>query len=247
MDVAADGKVLAGIDVAVLAGGLGTRLRPVLGDDLPKVLAPVGGRPFLDVMVAWLDGYGARRLVLCLGHLADKVVAHVAGMECGAGLAIETVIEPGPLGTGGALRFATPHLRSDPVMVMNGDSWVDADLAGFVAAHRAGGAFLSLLCVRVADASRFGRVEVAADGAVTRFAEKEADGRPGLINAGIYLLSRAALAALGRAEGPSFERDFMAVLTDGRVRAHVCEGASFIDIGTPDSFHQADTVIRLGQ
>ena len=241
-----DDKVLAGIDVAVLAGGLGTRLRSVLGEDLPKVLVPIGGRPFLDVMVSWLDGYGARRLVLCLGHLADKVVAHVAGLNR-THLAVETVIEPQPLGTGGALRFAAGQLLSDPVMVMNGDSWVDADLAAFVAAHRARDAFMSVLCVRVDDASRFGRVEVAADGAITRFAEKDANAAPGLINAGIYLLSQAAFAQLGNMEGPSFERDFMQILTDGRVVAYVCEGASFIDIGTPDSFSQADSVIRVGR
>lgn len=245
MSSLSDNSALTGIDVAVLAGGLGTRLRSVLGDELPKVLAPVGGRPFLDAMVAWLDGYGARRLVLCLGHLAHKVVAHVQGMGH-THLKVETVIEPKPLGTGGALRFASAHLQSDPVLVMNGDSWVDADLSAFVASHRDGNAFMSVLCVRVPDASRYGRVDVDAAGAVIRFSEKEAVVRPGLINAGLYLLSQAALAELGRTEGPSFERDFMQCLTDGRVMAHVCEGAGFIDIGTPDSLARAGGVIRVG-
>jgi mannose-1-phosphate guanylyltransferase len=236
-------SALAGIDVAVLAGGLGTRLRSVIGDELPKVLAPVGDRPFLDVMVDWLNGYGARRLVLCLGHLADRVVGHVAAMPKSA-IEIEAVIEPKPLGTGGALRFAAPHLTSDPVMVMNGDSWIDADLADFVHQHRARNRYLSMLCVDVPNASRFGRVEVDANGLVTRFAEKEDLARPGLINAGIYLLSQAAFADLARCEGPSFERDFLQLAADGRLAAHVCEGASFIDIGTPDSFAQAAQVIR---
>lgn len=244
MDADGQTSVLAGIDVAVLAGGLGTRLRSVLGDELPKVLAPVGGRPFLDVMVSWLEAYGAHRLVLCLGHLAGKVVEYVAAMDR-TSIEVATVVEPRPLGTGGALRFAAAQLQSDPVLVMNGDSWVDADLSDFVAAHRARGAFMTVLCVRVPDASRFGRVEVDEGGGVICFTEKEAEARPGLINAGLYLLSRAALEDLQRRDGPSFERDFMQVITDGRVVAHVCEGASFIDIGTPESFALVDGVIRF--
>jgi mannose-1-phosphate guanylyltransferase len=235
-------SALAGVDVAVLAGGLGTRLRSVLGDDLPKVLAPVGGRPFLDVLAEWLGGYGANRLVLCLGHLAAPVVAHAQTLTR-PDFEIKAVIEPAPLGTGGALRHAASELRSDPVLVMNGDSWVDADLAGFVAAHRARGAFLSVLCVEVPDASRYGRVEIDAGGAIRRFVEKDPQSQPGVINAGLYLLSKAALEALCAADGPSFERDFLQAATDGRVVAHLCAGAKFIDIGTPESFHGAASVI----
>jgi mannose-1-phosphate guanylyltransferase len=234
---------LAAVDVAVLAGGLGTRLRSVLGDELPKVLAPVGGRPFLEVIAGWLGSYGARRLVLCLGHLAGAVVAHARAMD-GCGLEIVPVVEPRPLGTGGALRFAAGHLTSDPVLVMNGDSWVDADLAAFVAGHRAAGAFLSMLCVEVPDASRYGRVDLAADGTVARFREKEPDARPGLINAGLYLLSRAALEELEAAQAHSLERDFLQRQAAGRVRAHVSPGGGFIDIGTPESLARAGAVIR---
>ncbi|KJS35649.1 MAG: hypothetical protein VR70_15700 [Rhodospirillaceae bacterium BRH_c57] len=244
MNGRADGA-LAGIDVAVLAGGLGTRLRPVLGDEIPKVLAPVAGRPFLDVMMEWLANFGARRLVLCLGHGAAEVEAHLA--RSGSVLPqVETVTEPRPLGTAGALRSAAPQLRSELVMVMNGDSWTDADLGALVAEHRAHDAFMTVLCVSVPDAGRYGRIDVAPSGEITRFTEKEPGGEGGgLINAGVYLLSQAALAMLRESEGPSFERDFMAKLPQRHARAHIAERVRFIDIGTPESFFQAGEVVCL--
>lgn len=232
---------LAGIDVAILAGGLGTRIRAVLGD-VPKLLAPVRGRPFLDHLAERLGRLGGGRLVLCLGHLADRVCSHLDANP--PSLPVVRVIESEPLGTGGALRFARPALASEPVMVMNGDSWTDADLAAFLSAHRARRAFISILCVSVPDISRFGGVEVGADATVRRFAEKE-PGRsgPGLINAGVYLFSQAALDELVVAPGPSLERDFLQRQPPGRIHAFVQADAAFIDIGTPESLGAAGTVI----
>lgn len=235
-------RTFAEIDIAVLAGGLGTRARPVLGTDLPKILAPIGERSFLEVVIDWVRGYGARRLVLCLGHLASKVVDRVALLQ-GKGLEIVTVIEPKPLGTGGALRFASPHLSSEPVLVMNGDSWTNADLTGFLAAHRSKNSFLTALCVRMADTSRYGRVDLAADGSIARFREKEPFSRPGLINAGIYLLSQKALRELEASQAVSFERDFLESGAEGRIEAYVCDDADFIDIGVPESYAAAESVI----
>ena len=236
---------LAGIDVAVLAGGFGTRLRPAIGDDLPKVLAPVQGRPYLDLLLDWLGGFGVRRTVLCLGHLAETVMDHV-GKRAPSGMEIVASVEPRPLGTGGAVAFAKSQLGSDPVMVMNGDSWVDADLNAFVDFHRARNGFASILCVEVPDASRFGTVEVDGDGEVIRFAEKEAGpAKPGLINAGIYLLSPAALGVLADRQESSLERDFLQCLPYGGLSAFLCPSAKFVDIGTPASLIDADTIIAV--
>lgn len=236
-----DTAPLAGIDVVVLAGGLGTRIRAVLGD-VPKVLAPVGDRPFLDLLLDWLRAYGARRVVLCLGHLASRVIEHLESRPAD-GLTVVPVIEPAPLGTAGAIRFAAPQLGSDPVFVLNGDTFVEADIAGFVGRHRSSGAFLSLLCAKVPSIARFGSLELDERGYVARFAEKDASlDRPGLISGGMYLFSADALAALGRLDGPSLERDFLETRPPGTIRAEVTDGR-FIDIGTPDSLAGALSVI----
>lgn len=236
------GIPLAAIDVAILAGGLGTRLRPAVSD-VPKVLAPVDGRPFLDILADWLARQGARRLVLCLGHLADKVIAHIADRPRSP-LSMVPVVEPEPLGTGGALVFARPQLRSDPVMVLNGDSWIAADLGAFLAFHQKEKVLASVLCVEVPDASRYGRIELTAEGRVSRFIEKEpGPARAGLINAGVYLLAHEALEQLHRMRCRSLERDFLQNCAPGTLAAFVCRDASFVDIGTPESLAGAAGII----
>jgi len=237
---------LDAVDAVILAGGLGTRIRGVLGD-LPKVLAPINHRPFLDHLLDQLAGLGVGRAILALGVGADRVLAHLAGTR--PPLPVVSVVESAPLGTAGALRLAAAITTSDPVLVLNGDTWLDADFAGFLAAHRAaaarpGGCLGSLLCVEVEDVSRYGRIEANAQGDITRFVEKDpAAHGPGLINGGALLLSRAGLATLAAATGPSLERDFLSILPPGRLLAHRAIGARFIDIGTPDSLARAGTVL----
>ena len=227
---------LAEVDVAILAGGLGTRIAGVLGDT-PKILAPVGDRPFLDHVLDWLAAFGARRVVLCLGHLADAVAAHLDRRPPGS-LTIACSLETAPRGTGGALRLARPMLHSDPVLVMNGDTWLDIDLADFLATVAAARAEIGIVCVEVEDAARYGKVSVT-DGEITAFAEKSAtDPRPGLVNGGFYTFSQAPLDRLSSMDGGSLERDFLQTLPCPRIAAYRARGA-FIDIGTPESLARA--------
>jgi mannose-1-phosphate guanylyltransferase len=236
---------LFGIDVVVLAGGLGTRIRGILGDT-PKVLAPINGRPFLDHLLDHLAGLNAGRAVLCLGVGADQVAAHLK--QNPPPLPVVTVVEPAPLGTGGALRFALPSMSGDPVMVMNGDTWLETDFAAFLAEHGRAGRPVSLLCIAVDDVSRYGQVQLDADGTVTRFAEKTPDSTgPGWINGGAVLLSRRALDRLAEDQGSSLERDFLGQLPPGWIHGWRAEGAAFIDIGTPASLAQADSVLPKGE
>ena len=239
-------NTLAGTDVIVLAGGLGSRIRPVLGDT-PKILAPVAGRPFLDHLLQFLARLGARKVVLSLGHLAGSVTAHIAG-ACPP-LPVETVIEDRPLGTAGAVGFARGAVASDPVVVLNGDTWLDIDFAGMLAAHRrAPGTLATIACVPVPDAGRYGRVELDEDGTVRRFAEKESGRRrPVLINAGAYLLSARLMDDLARAGDRSLEREVFPKLPPGALCGYVVEGRGFIDIGTPESYAEAQTVLAAGK
>jgi mannose-1-phosphate guanylyltransferase len=233
---------LAEIDVVVLAGGLGTRIRHVLGD-VPKVLAPINGRPFLEYLLDRLAALGSRRVLLALGHLAGQVSEYLA-RHPRDDIEILTIVEPEPLGTGGALSHVRSSLRSDPVLVMNGDTHVDADLAWFAASHHAAGAEASILCVDVDSGDRYGRIEVAADGNVRRFIEKDPNySGPATISAGIYLFSAALLDRLAASEGASLERDFLERLPAGSIHAAIARDSSFIDIGTPDSLIRAADVL----
>ncbi|NQV83744.1 MAG: NTP transferase domain-containing protein [Rhodospirillales bacterium] len=236
---------LEDIDVVILAGGLGTRIQGVLGDT-PKLLAPVGAAPFLDLLILRLKSFGARRLVLGLGHLAEKVTAHLnANPHLGiqGGVDIITATEPEPLGTAGALRFVRPHIKTNPVMVMNGDSFFAADLCEFVTAHRSGGTEGSILCAPVDDTARFGRLDISVEGRVQAFLEKNATlAGPGIINAGVYLFSAAMLDAIDERPGPSLERDVFEQLPPGTLGAVTGEGA-FIDIGTPGDLARAADVL----
>lgn len=233
---------LRGIDILILAGGLGTRLRGVLGDT-PKVLAAIDGRPYLDWALDWLKQQGAGHVVLSLGHLAGAV-ATWAGARPHAGLDLQWRVEPSPMGTAGAVRYCRDLLTSHQVLVMNGDSFIAADLSAFAAAHAASGAEAMLLCVHVPDAARYGVIDTDGAGRITAFREKDAT-RPGggLVSAGVYMLSQAFLDRLMAMPGPSIEHDIFARLPPGTLAAHVIEGA-FIDIGTPESLAEAATVFR---
>lgn len=234
----------AEIDVVVLAGGLGTRLRGAIGA-LPKILAPVAGRPFLDILLDRIAAHGFRRVVLLLGYRADTVEAHLAAAPR-RDLRIETVIEASPLGTAGALRAALPLLRSDPALVMNGDSFVAFDAMGFLDAYQRSGARAALVCAQVPDISRYGALELDAGSHLLRFLEKRPDGGPGLINAGVYLLGRGFLDALAHGDGPSFERDVLERQPPGSMFAFQTSGA-FLDIGTPESLALAPSVLGLNR
>ena len=228
---------LSGIDVAILAGGLGTRLRPVL-PDTPKILAPVGGRPFLEILLDHLQRCGARRVVLCLGHLASQVDEWLAA-AAERPQEIVLSVEAERLGTAGALRLARPLLMSDPVLVMNGDTFCDTDYAALVSGYCPEGA--TLLCAHQPDASRYGAITVGDDGAVLTFNEKEpGPGRPGLINAGVYLFSGKVLDAIADGHARSLERD---VLPHIAGMAAVRHDGAFIDIGLPETLKLAASVV----
>ena len=226
---------LDGIDVVVLAGGLGTRISGVLGET-PKVLATINGRPYLDYLLDWFSTFGTARIVFCLGHLADKVTDHVAGRQN-----VTTVVEPERLGTGGAVQFARDRLASDPVFIMNGDTWLGTDLCRFLDSHRRSAAAVSVLCVPVDDVSRYGSVEIYQE-RIVAFREKDlANTGPGLISAGAYLMSQEALAML---EGPSLERDFLQRQPPRSVHGYVPDSIDFVDIGTPESLVVARSVFH---
>ncbi len=152
---------LAETDVVILAGGLGTRLGRHIGT-LPKALAPVANRPFLDHQLDWLAEQGARRILLCLGHKSDQIMQHIH-LRAEGDLDLIAVVEPEPRGTAGAVAYAAPSIRSDPVLVLNGDTYLDVNLAEFLARFKALNRPAALVCRQIASTARYGSVKLGAD------------------------------------------------------------------------------------
>ncbi len=219
----------------VLAGGLGTRLRPVVAD-VPKPLAPVAGRPFLSILLDRLEAGGVDEAVLAVGHRREAIIDRFG--ERHGGIRLRYAIETAPLGTGGGLRNAAGMVAPGPVLVVNGDTLLDIDHAAVMRAHRDGGRGLTMVLRRVADAGRYGRVVVGA-GRVVAFAAAGGGG-PGLINSGVYVLDPAILD--DAPPGPfSFEKDFLEPRIAALKPLAVETDGYFIDIGVPEDYRRAQT------
>ncbi len=230
-------SALVDIDILILAGGLGSRLNGVLAD-LPKVLAPIKGRAFLDYQLDYLHGLGVPRVVLSLGHRSEMVLAHLAKAK--VPLRVETVVEPRPLGTAGAVAYARSAVRSDPTIVLNGDTWLEVDFAAMLEEHRKSrNTLATLACVEVDNTGRYGAVRLAADGCIDHFIEKGESHSAGLISGGAYMLSGRLLNSLLAGSGSSLERDVLPHLPQGTLRPYLVQGGNFIDIGTPESYADA--------
>jgi D-glycero-alpha-D-manno-heptose 1-phosphate guanylyltransferase len=236
-------KNLADITAVILAGGLGTRLRPVVSDR-PKVLAVIRGRPFITYLLDQLASAGIQSVVLCTGYQGELVKASLGDSY----RTIELIYsqEPSPLGTGGALRQALPLFQTDPALVLNGDSFCDLNLSGFFQWHETHEARATLALVQMPKTQRYGRVDLGPDGDVIRFNEKGTESGAGWINAGIYLLTRPLLQAIPK-EGPvSLERDLFPAWMGRGLYGYPGEGR-FLDIGTPESYAIADEFFALGR
>lgn len=223
----------------ILAGGRGTRLQSVVSDR-PKVLADVAGRPYLALVLDRLQRLGVPLAVLSTGYMAGAVEEAIGSSH--AGMPVLYAREDSPLGTGGGAALAASLVSAPWYLVLNGDSWCETDLARFVAAVP-GDCDAGMLLTRVPDVSRYGAVQVGPGSRVESFREKEAGpgddaglDTAGLINAGVYLLSRRCLDSMGGAAPLSLERDvFPSLAVQGRIYGHMVE-APFIDIGTPESY-----------
>jgi D-glycero-alpha-D-manno-heptose 1-phosphate guanylyltransferase len=224
------------MDVIVLAGGSGTRLAAAV-PSLPKALAPVGGRPFLELLLSLLRKKGFNRAILSLGYKSEMIQTHLgANFD---GLELLYAVEKTPLGTGGATRAALKLAQSGPVFVVNGDTIADLDYGAMSKAHLASRTKLTIGAVHIEDTSRYGRLAVS-DGHVIEFLEKKQSG-PGLINSGTYLLDADIFDPYELPESFSIENGFFAPhLKQLRPLAFETHGY-FIDIGVPEDLARAQT------
>jgi D-glycero-alpha-D-manno-heptose 1-phosphate guanylyltransferase len=225
---------MAASEAVVLCGGLGTRLRSVSGSK-PKALVDIAGRPFLEVVLAQLLRAGVGRVILATGYGHELVQAHFGHRWRQVDVVYSREREP--LGTGGALAQALGSASTDPVLVVNGDTYFDVDLGALADFHVAREAAVTLALKRLAGFDRYGTVELTGDRVVAFHEKRPCD--EGLINGGIYVLGRDLFAGEGLASAFSFERDFLERRLASRNVCGMEHDGYFIDIGVPEDYARA--------
>lgn len=232
------------MQAVVLAGGEGTRLRP-LTSTVPKPVLPLAGRPFLTFMLDWLRRHGVDDVILSCGFLAggvERVLGHSYH-----GIRLRYVNEPERLGTAGPVRLAADHrLLDERFLVVNGDILSDLDLTAQVARHEETGAVATLALVPVEDTRSYGVVPTAPTGEVEAFLEKgEGPAPTDRVNAGAYVLDRTVVDRIPAGRSVSFEREVFPGLVGGGLFGHLA-GGYWIDIGTPERYLQATWDLLAG-
>jgi mannose-1-phosphate guanylyltransferase len=234
------------LQALILAGGEGTRLRP-LTSTIPKPIVPLGDRPFIVYMIEWLSRHGVDDVILACGFMAADVRG-VLGNGAALGVRLRYVEEPRPLGTGGALKYAE-ELLDERFLMLNGDVLTDIDLTSQLEQHELTGARATLALVAVDDPSAYGLVRLAEDNAVREFVEKPEPSAidTNLINAGAYILEREVLGEMARAgTNISIERDVFPGLVGRGLFGHPTDGY-WLDIGTPERYLQGTFDILSGE
>jgi mannose-1-phosphate guanylyltransferase len=236
------------LQALVLVGGQGTRLRP-LTYDIPKPMLPIAGRPIIVRILEWLGRYGVTRAVLSLGYRPEPFIAAFPSGRVGA-VELAYAVEPEPLDTAGAIRFAAEQagLLGERVVVVNGDVLTDLDLRELVSFHDVHGGSATIALTPVEDPSAYGVVSSTAEGRVLAFIEKPPAGMApsNLINAGTYVLEPAALAEIPGERRVSIEREiFPRLVAQGQLFA-MASPAYWIDTGTPERYRQAQFDVLCG-
>jgi D-glycero-alpha-D-manno-heptose 1-phosphate guanylyltransferase len=218
-------------EAIILAGGLGTRLRSAV-PDLPKCLAPVGGRPFIAYVTDYFRREGIQKFIFALGYKSDHFDAFFNAEFPDGGYDIS--LEEEPLGTGGAIRQACERANGTTVLILNGDTFFRIGLQNLVEFHTAKQADCTLCLKPMRDFDRFGVVELAPDARISRFREKQPYAK-GLINGGVYALEKAALLSKEWPKVFSFEKDYLEAGDTARLFGLV-QDHYFIDIGIPEDY-----------
>lgn len=234
------------VTAIILCGGLGTRMASVAART-PKVLLPIGGKPFLWYLLQHLQRHGIARVVLSTGHLGDQVANFVQDgtrwqME------LRCVQESTPLGTGGAVRLAADTLQlKEPLLVLNGDTFFSGPPALLKTFHDSRpDSRGSLALARVPNAARYGRVNVhVQSGAVERFVEKgRCEARAAWINAGMYILESDLVDSIPSNRAVSLEQQVFPDWVGRGLYGCRVEGALFLDLGTPGDYARAPGTVK---
>jgi NDP-sugar pyrophosphorylase family protein len=217
----------------ILAGGAGTRLRPVLSQ-LNKPMAPVAGKPFLEYLLLQLKKHEVEEVILCVGYKADLIQAYFA---TGArwDLQVSYSYETDFLGTAGALKLAEKFVHEEDFFVMNGDSLFDIELHTLMRYHREMKARATLALAHVEDTQRYGAISLNELGQIVSFVEKPQVNAASLINGGVYVFAREVLDLIPEGEATSLEKDILPKLIGCGLYGLPSKGY-FVDIGVPADY-----------
>lgn len=223
-------------DIIILSGGSGSRLREAV-PDLPKPMAPINNKPFLEYLLDFINSLSFRRVIFSTGYKGEVIESFFG--EKYKNLELVYAAEPKPLGTGGAIKFAFSQVKSSHFMVLNGDTMFNIDLDKFFQKHIEKLSPVSVALRKVSDASRFGTVTLNRDGLIADFAEKQSQGGESLINGGIYLFASRFFKKLDLPEVFSAEKELFPELVKNEQLYGQAFDAYFIDIGIPEDYKRA--------
>lgn len=228
---------LSKIDIMILCGGLGKRLRPVIGDK-PKILSKVINKPFIDILFDNLKKQGFTKVILCVGHKGEAVREYCDNKVRGIDIVVS--FEEKPLGTGGALKNAKDLIKSDVFFVMNGDVLCDLDFYNFYKSKKA---ILSVVVSRVNNCNDFGSVRLGKNMRILEFREKEKKNNEGFCSAGIYIMNKDIFNFMPKQAAFSLEYDFFPNIIKKPCYGYIIKD-DFLDIGTPENFIQAEKWVK---
>jgi NDP-sugar pyrophosphorylase family protein len=226
---------LSDVDVLILCGGLGKRLRPVIGES-QKVMAEVSHRPFLDIILEYLAKENFKRIILCTGYKANVIEEYYQDRDFG--LSLEFSHEDIPLGTGGAIKHAKRFVKSNPFFVCNGDSLCELHFRKFLEFHKTKKAFASIAIVKVKETRDFGAVKVDKSRRIIAFQEKKGDFTLKYVNAGVYCFEKDIFKMMPSQKRFSLEKDFFPLCVGKNFYGYLMR-KRFLDIGTPERYKQA--------
>lgn len=230
------------LKAVILAGGFGTRLRPILGDR-PKPMAPVLGRPFLEYVICLLRRQGVDEIVLCL-HFLDNQITEYFNDGSRFGVNIEYSIEDKPLGTAGAIKKAEKYL-GDFFYILNGDTYLDIDLTKMLLFHKKNENSATIALVKMKNSKRSGVVGISEDWRITGFSEKLSVVE-GYINAGVYIFEKRILDHIPKNEKVSLEKEILPnLLSEERIFGFLTR-SYFIDIGVPKDYFRFQMDVARG-
>lgn len=222
-------------EAIILAGGLGTRLRSVV-KDIPKPMANINGKPFLEYILLYLKSKGILKVILAVSYKWE-IIRNYFGKEY-EGLEIVYSIEHTPFGTGGAIKKAIDFVEFADICILNGDTFFNVDLKKFFEFHKNKDSILSIALKKMENIERYGTVEINNENRITAFYEKQYK-RDGLINGGIYLLNKDFLLSLNLPNKFSFEKDLLEMYYKIYPFYGLPFDSYFIDIGVPGDYEKA--------
>lgn len=227
------------MEVVILAGGFGRRLRTVL-DNIPKPMAPVRNKPFLEYILIWLSRYNIRKAVLSVGYKYESIVSYF-GNEFNK-ISLEYAIESEPLGTGGGILNALDKISDENFLIVNGDTFFPVDLNALLASHLLMNSNITVALKEMSNFDRYGAVDIDNENNIIQFHEKKYQ-KEGLINGGIYLLKKSFICELNLPFQFSFEKEVLEKHSkENKIKGMIFR-EGFLDIGIPEDYQKAAQIL----